>query len=188
MAPALSLPAGAPATATAEPRGQYLTFMLGEELFALDIRSVREIIQCCPMTAVPLMPRFVRGVINLRGAVVPVIDPHARFGRRAAPLGKKSCNVIFEARREGERERVELGLLVDSVSEVIEIGADAIEPAPNFGASVRRDFIRGMGKVEVRRTGASRFVIILEADRAFDVGEMAQLCDEAQHAQAALAA
>jgi purine-binding chemotaxis protein CheW len=74
---------------------------------------------------------------------------------------------------------------VDSVSEVIEIGADSIEPAPNFGASVRRDFIRGMGKVEVRRTGASRFVIILEANKAFDVGEMAQLCDEAQDALAA---
>ncbi len=181
MSKALSVPAAG----TAEPRGQYLTFMLGEEIFALDIGSVREIIQCGPMTAVPLMPKFVRGVINLRGAVVPVIDLHARFGRRAAVLGKKSCIVIFEARREGERERVELGLLVDAVSEVIEMAADAIEPAPTFGASVRRDFIRGMGKIEMRRTKGSRFVIILEADKAFDVGDMAALCDSEHEALAA---
>lgn len=168
-----------PAAGTPQSRGQYLTFQLGEEIFALDIGSVREIIQCGPMTAVPLMPRFVRGVINLRGAVVPVIDLHARFGRSAAVLGKKSCIVIFETRRDGEHERVVLGLLVDAVSEVIELAPDAIEPAPTFGASVRRDFIRGMGKIQMRRTGASRFVILLDADKAFDVGDMALLCDAA---------
>ena len=89
----------------------------------MDIRSVREIIQYGAMTTVPLMPDFVRGVINLRGAVVPVIDLHARFGRPAAQVGKKTCIVIFDAMREGER--VELGLLVDAVSEVIDIAADA---------------------------------------------------------------
>lgn len=183
MSQALSVPAAGAAAS----RGQYLTFMLGEEIFALDIGSVREIIQCGPMTAVLLMPRFVRGVISLGGAVVPVIDLHARFGRRPAVLGKKSCIVIFEARREGEgeRERVELGLLVDAVSEVIELAADAIEPPPSFGASVRRDFIRGMGKIEMRRTRASRFVILLEADKAFDVGDMAALCDQQLEALAA---
>jgi purine-binding chemotaxis protein CheW len=156
---------------------QYLTFSLGDEVFAQDIRSVREIIQCCPMTTVPLMPAFVRGVINLRGAVVPVIDLQARFGRPGAVLGKKSCIVIFDALRGGER--AELGLLVDAVSEVIDIAADAIEPPPNFGGSVRRDFIRGMGKVD------GRFVVILEPDRAFDVDEMAQLCAAAQDRLAA---
>jgi purine-binding chemotaxis protein CheW len=163
MKPEPTVPAGTTA--------QYLTFTLGEEVFAMDIRTVREIIQHGPMTTVPLMPGFVRGVINLRGAVVPVIDLQARFGRPQARVGKKTCVVIFDALRDGER--VELGLLVDAVSEVIEIAADAIEPPPNFGASVRRDFIRGMGKV------ASRFVIILEPDRAFDVGEMAELCEAA---------
>jgi purine-binding chemotaxis protein CheW len=151
---------------------QYLTFSLGEEVFAMDIRTVREIIQYGPMTTVPLMPGFVRGVINLRGAVVPVIDLQARFGRAAAQVGKKSCIVIFDALRNAER--VELGLLVDAVSEVIEIAAAHIEPPPNFGSSVRRDFIRGMGKLD------SRFVIILEPDRAFDVEDMAQLCASAQ--------
>jgi purine-binding chemotaxis protein CheW len=162
---------------TEEAPSQYLTFALGEEVFAMDIRTVREIIQYGPMTTVPLMPGFVRGVINLRGAVVPVIDLQARFGRPAARIGKKTCIVIFDSVRDGER--VELGLLVDAVSEVIDIGSDQIEPPPNFGASVRRDFIRGMGKV------ASRFVIILEPDKAFDVNEMAQLCEAAQEPMAA---
>lgn len=156
---------------------QYLTFMLGEEVFSMDIRTVREIIQYGPLTTVPLMPGFVRGVINLRGAVVPVIDLQARFGRPAANVSKKSCIVIFDALREGER--VELGLLVDAVSEVIEIAADQIEPPPNFGTAVRRDFIQGMGKV------GSRFVIILEPDKAFDVDDMARLCESAQATLAA---
>jgi purine-binding chemotaxis protein CheW len=168
--------AAGPAT-TVTPPAQYLTFLLGEEVFAMDIRTVREIIQFGPMTSVPLMPDFVRGVINLRGAVVPVIDLQARFGRQRAEVGKKSCIVIFDAVRSGER--VELGLLVDAVSEVIEIGDDAIEPPPNFGTSVRRDFIRGIGKL------AKRFVIILEPDKAFDVEEMATLCESAQLVEAA---
>jgi len=163
--------------ASSEPSGQYLTFALGDEVFATDIRTVREIIQHGAMTSVPLMPSFVRGVINLRGAVVPVIDLHARFGRAPARIGKKSCIVIFDALRDGDR--IELGLLVDSVSAVIEIAAAAIEPPPQFGATVRRDFICGMGKV------GARFVIILAPDKAFDVDEMAQLCATAQDAVAA---
>ena len=165
--------AGMPAEAPA----QYLTFTLGNEVFAMDIRTVREIIQYGPMTSVPLMPDFVRGVINLRGAVVPVIDLQARFGRAPADIGKKTCIVIFDSLRDDER--VELGLLVDAVSEVIEIASAEIEPPPNFGTAVRRDFIRGMGKV------ASGFVIILEPDRAFDVNEMASLCESHQVALAA---
>ena len=164
--PVRSHDAGAPSTDT--HAAQYLTFALGEEVFAMDIRTVREIIQHRPMTAVPLMPDFVRGVINLRGAVVPVIDLRARFGRGQASVGKKTCIVIFDSMRAGER--VELGLMVDAVSEVIEIAADRIEPPPDFGASVRRDFIQGMGKV------GDRFVILLEPDRAIDIDEMADLC------------
>ena len=161
----------------ASPGAQYLTFWLGEEMFALDIRSVREIIQYAPMTSVPLMPAFVRGVINLRGAVVPVIDLHARFGRPAASVGKKTCVVIFDAMRDGER--TELGLMVDAVSEVVDIADDAIEPPPNFGTSVRRDFIRAIGR------RGDRFVVLLDPDRAFDVDEMAQLCEHSVEALAA---
>lgn len=160
---------GVPDGPEAPSAGQYLTFSMEEEVYAIDIRMVREIIQYGPMTAVPLMPPFVRGVINLRGSVVPVIDLQARFGRALARVGKKTCIVIFDSVRGGER--VELGLMVDAVSEVIEIPSDQIEPAPNFGTSVRRDFIRGMGKV------AHRFVILLDPDKAFDVNEIASLCE-----------
>jgi purine-binding chemotaxis protein CheW len=163
---------GTGASAEAGPAAQYLTFTLGAEVFAMDIRTVREIIQYGPMTTVPLMPDFVRGVINLRGSVVPVIDLQARFGRPPADVGKKTCIVIFDTLR--DRERVELGLLVDAVSEVIDIPPEAIEPPPNFGTSVRRDFISGMGKVE------GGFIILLEPDRAFDVDDMARLCESAQ--------
>lgn len=153
---------------TALGAAKYLRFLLGADVFAMDIRTVREIIQVGPMTSVPLMPDFVRGVINLRGAVVPVIDLNARFGRRNATIGSKTCIVIFDAQRDGER--IELGLLVDAVNEVVEIAHDQIEPPPSFGSAVRRDFIRGIGKV------ADRFVMVIDPDRAFDVDEMAQLC------------
>ncbi|WP_066256572.1 chemotaxis protein CheW [Hydrogenophaga flava] len=156
---------------------QFLTFLLGKEVFAMDIRTVREIIQYGPLTSVPLMPDFVRGVINLRGAVVPVIDLHARFGRPVAEIGKKTCIVIFDAVREGER--TELGLLVDAVSEVVDIPSGQIEPPPSFGTAVRRDFIQGMGKL------GERFVIILAPDKAFDVDDMARLCEATQESAAA---
>lgn len=147
---------------------QALTFSLGDDVFALDIRCVREIIQHGPTTTVPLMPAFVRGVMNLRGAVVPVIDLNARFGRAPSITGKKTCVVIFDAQRDGER--ADLGLMVDAVSAVVDIAADAIEPAPDFGSSVRRDFICGIGKID------GRFVILLDPDRAFDIDDLAQRC------------
>jgi purine-binding chemotaxis protein CheW len=150
---------------------QYLTFSLGDEVFAMDIRSVREIIQYGAMTAVPLMPEFVRGVINLRGAVVPVIDLQSRFGRELSQVGKKTCIIIFDASKNGEK--VELGLMVDSVSEVIEISGLHIEPPPQFGASIRRDFIRGMGRV------GGGFIVILEPERALDIEDMALLVEQA---------
>lgn len=146
---------------------QYLTFTLGDEVFATDIRTVREIIQHATMTVVPLMPRFVRGVINLRGAVVPVIDLQSRFGRANSVVGKKTCIVIFDASTEGEK--VELGLLVDAVSEVIQIGPAHIEAAPQFGTSIQRDYIKGIGKVD----GA--FIVILDLERALNIDDMAQV-------------
>lgn len=158
--------------ATSSAAAQYLTFSLGDEVFAMDIATVREIIQYGPMTTVPLMPAFVRGVINLRGAVVPVIDLQVRFGRAAARVGKKTCIVIFNGVRDGER--VELGLIVDAVSEVVDISCGNIQPAPHFGTAIKREFIRGLGKV------ADRFVIVVEPDRAFNVAEMAELCEASQ--------
>ena len=149
---------------------QYLTFALGDDVFALDIRTVREIIQYSAMTTVPLMPNFVRGVINLRGAVVPVIDLQARFGRLQARVNKKTCVVIVDVSRDGEK--VELGLMVDAVSEVIDISQAQIEPAPQFGTSIQRDFILGMGKV------AGEFIVILEPERALSIDDMAMLVEK----------
>ena len=149
---------------------QYLTFALGDDVFALDIRTVREIIQYSAMTTVPLMPDFVRGVINLRGAVVPVIDLQARFGRSQAPVNKKTCVVIVDVSRNGEK--VELGLMVDAVSEVIDIAQTQIEPPPQFGTSIQRDFILGMGKV------AGEFIVILEPERALSIDDMATLVEK----------
>jgi purine-binding chemotaxis protein CheW len=163
---------GAASAVDVLPPAQYLTFSVGDEVFAMDITTVREIIQFAAMTTVPLMPDFVRGVINLRGAVVPVIDLKSRFGRGPASVGKKSCVVIFDAVRDGDK--VELGLMVDSVSEVVEIMASSIEPPPQFGTSIERTYIRGMGKV------AGEFIVILDADRALDVDDMAQRVEQAQ--------
>lgn len=157
--------------------GQYLTFSLGEQVFGMQITDVREIIQYRTMTTVPRMPAFVRGMINLRGSVVPVIDLHARFGLGEAAIGKKSCNVIFDVVRGGER--VELGLLVDAVSAVVTIAPDSLEPPPAFGAAVPRDFIAGLGRA------GQGFVTLLDPDRALDLDEMARLCDAAQGVAAA---
>jgi purine-binding chemotaxis protein CheW len=157
--------------ATESSPAQYLTFVLGEEVFAMDIRAVREIIQHAAMTVVPLMPGFMRGVINLRGAVVPVIDLQLRFGRSTTQVGKKTCIVIFDASHEGEK--MELGLMVDAVSEVIEIAADAIEPPPQFGTSIAREFIAGLGKV------GGKFIVILRPETALSVDDMARLAEQA---------
>jgi purine-binding chemotaxis protein CheW len=146
---------------------QYLTFMLGGEMFAIGILRIKEIIEYGSLTTVPMMPAFIRGVINLRGAVVPVVDLSARFGRRASEVTRRSCIVIVEASN-GE-ERQDIGVVVDSVSEVLEIPGTEIEPAPSFGARIRTDFIDGMGKV------GGKFVIILHVDRVLSVDEMAVL-------------
>lgn len=140
----------------------------------MDIRSVREIIQHGAMTIVPLMPSFVRGVINLRGAVVPVIDLQSRFGRNSAQLGKKTCVIIFDVG--AESDKVELGLLVDAVSEVIDISASQIEAPPQFGTTIQRDFIRGLGKV------GSEFIVILEPERALNIDDMVGLAEQHQQA------
>jgi len=120
------------------------------------------------------MPDFIRGVINLRGRVVPVVDLAARFGHAQSEIGKRTCIVIVEV-RQGEDSH-DLGIMVDAVSEVLEIPASEIEPAPSFGAKIRADFIAGMGKV------AGKFVILLDIQRVLSSDEMAVLGDVAQSA------
>jgi purine-binding chemotaxis protein CheW len=147
--------------------GQYLTFVLGNEPFAIGILVIKEIIEFGQPTEVPLMPAYVRGVINLRGAVVPVIDLQARFGRGIATVGKRTCIVIIEVDDGGESH--DIGIMVDAVSAVIEIAAQQIEPAPSFGSSVRTEFVAGLGKVD------ENFVIILDIARTFSMDELAVL-------------
>jgi purine-binding chemotaxis protein CheW len=143
---------------------QYLTFALGEAMYAVDIRGIREIIEFGGLTDVPMMPPFVRGVISLRGAVVPVVDLNVRFGRAPTVPGRRTCIVIVEvACNDGLRE---LGMVVDAVSEVLEIGDAAIEPAPAFGARIRTDFIRGMALID------TDLIIVLDAGRVLGTDEM----------------
>lgn len=147
--------------AASVPAAQYLTFLLDGESFGIDILGIKEIIEYHSLTAVPMMPACVRGVINLRGAAVPVIDLQARFGRRRSEVTKRTCIVIVEVAGEGQRHDV--GVVVDAVNEVLDIPPADIEPAPSFGARIRADFIHGMGKVR------GRFVVLLNADRVLGI-------------------
>lgn len=147
--------------------GQYLTFMLGGEAYAIGILAIKEIIEYHDLTEVPMMPPCVRGVINLRGAVVPVVDLQARFGRKSGEVTKRTCIVIVEVAAHAERQVI--GVVVDAVNEVLEIEAAAIEPAPAFGARIRTDFIHGMGKVR------GKFVILLDVDRVLSMDDLGAL-------------
>ncbi|MEW6166027.1 MAG: chemotaxis protein CheW [Pseudomonadota bacterium] len=148
---------------------QYLTFTLGGEMFAVGILNVKEIIEYGNLTEIPMMPAFIRGVINLRGAVVPVVDLAARFGGKISAVQRRTCIVIVEVTQEDARH--DIGIMVDAVSEVLEIPARDIEPPPAFGAKIRADFIAGMGKVD------GKFVIILEIQRVLSADEMALLAN-----------
>ena len=167
QAPATAQATGALSRSSAGSPSQYLTFSLGGEMFAVGILNVKEIIEYGHLTPIPMMPPFIRGVINLRGSVVPVIDLAARFGGRPTEVGKRTCIVIVEVQHEGSTHI--LGLLVDGVNAVMEIGADSIEPAPAFGTRVNTEFIAGMARVD------GRFVIILDIARVLSIEEMAAI-------------
>ena len=144
---------------------QYLTFMLGREVFAINILSIKEIIEYGQLTEVPKMPGFIRGVINLRGAVVPVIDLASRFDKGATQITRKTCVVIVELAVDDEVLTV--GVMVDAENAVLDIESDQIAPPPSFGTHIRNDFIAGMGKVD------ERFIIILDINKVLAVQEMA---------------
>lgn len=162
-----------------EEHSQHLTFKVGGEMFAIGIRNIREIIEYGNLTTVPMMPEFIRGVLNLRGSVVPVIDLAARFGRTQSGCSRRSCIVILEVETQAATQ--ELGVVVDEVSEVIDIPPSEIEPPPSFGTHIRTDFICGMGKVH------GGFVIVLNVQKVLDVDEIATLTGVAETAQRATA-
>jgi len=155
----------APAAAEAVEQGrQYLTFSVCGDVFAMPISGIREIIEYRQPTDVPMMPAYIRGVINLRGRVVPVIDLAVRFGRPAGEVTRRTCIVIVEIAQEGHKQ--DISVVVDAVSAVVDIADADVEPPPQFGARVRTDFISGMGKL------AGKFVVILDAERVLSVEEL----------------
>lgn len=151
---------------------QYLTFNLSGEMYAIPLLGVKEIIEYGGVTPIPIMPTFIRGVINLRGRVVPVVDLASRFGGQPAELTRRTCIVIVEIGEPGEEQ--DMGVVVDSVSAVLDISGDDIEPPPAFGAKIRVDFIQGMWKA------SGRFVIVLNIGQVLSVGEITQLAELAQ--------
>jgi len=161
-----------------EEQQQYLTFLLGNEMFAIGILSVREIIEYGFVTQVPMTPPFIRGVLNLRGAVVPVVDLMVRFGRPIQENTKRTCIVIVEI--ETGKGRQEMGVVVDAVNEVLEIAYADIEPPPEFGARIRNDFIKGMGKIN------EKFVVVLDPNRVLSVEEVAVLANLSKAEEPAL--
>ena len=153
---------------------QYLTFYVAGEEYAVTILKVTEIIECVSLTYVPGTPSWIRGVLNLRGAVVPVVDLAVKFGLAPTVLTPRTCVVMVELEHEGER--LVLGVMADSVHQVVELGPDQIQPPPSFGPKVRVDCIQGMGN-----SGAG-FVVLLDIDRVLSSSDVlaASLVEEAE--------
>lgn len=146
---------------------QYLTFRAGNENLAISILDVKEIIEINTITDVPMTPDYIRGVINLRGNVVPVIDLSARLGRQSSEITKRSCIVLVQVEHHDDVQL--LGMLVDAVDEILEIPEANIMPPPDFGADIRIDFIQAMGRV------GDAFIILLNINRVLSVKELSQL-------------
>lgn len=158
---------GPVASTPAAEAQQYLSLALGEEWFALPIEHVREIIECSGLTPIPLMPSFLRGVINLRGAVVPVIDLAVRFGRERTLIGKRSCIVIVEVAQADSVQS--LGIIVDTVSAVLAVQPDQVQARPAFGARLRADFIAGILEHQ------QQFMVVLDVTQVLSLHELAAL-------------
>lgn len=148
---------------------QFLTFRIGKEYFGIELEQTREILEYTGVTDVPLMPRFLSGVINLRGEMVPVIDLAVRLGRSPIEVQRRTCIIVVEIQAQ-DQDHV-LGLLADGVSEVVEIPDQEIEKAPSFGANIRAEFIQGIAKRD------SQFVVLLDAANALSVNELAHLVE-----------
>ncbi|HUX06031.1 MAG TPA: chemotaxis protein CheW [Acidobacteriota bacterium] len=153
----------------AEKAGKYLTFTLGDEVYGLEILKVQEIIGMMSVTRVPRTPDFIRGVINLRGKVIPVVDLRIKFGLDAKDDTEKTVIIVVQVIRDSQP--VTMGTIVDEVSEVMDIEAGQIEPPPQLGADVDTDFILGMGKI------ADKVVMLLDADKVL-TGTEIELIDK----------
>jgi purine-binding chemotaxis protein CheW len=159
-----------------EPQGkaQYLTFFLGDEEYAVPLERVREIVEHQPTTRVPSVPACIRGVINLRGAVVPVIDLRLKFAGGESPITRLTCQLVVEV--EIDSVPTAMALLVDRASQLLELGAGEIEPPPPFGTQVRVDFLRGLARRE------PQFVLLLDVDRVLCQHELLAAAELSQEA------
>ena len=147
----------------------YLTFTLDDELFSVEVSKVREVLDFTTITKIPRTPEYMRGVINLRGSVVPVIDLRLKFGMSRTENKRNTCIIVLEIN--SEDETIILGALADSVQEVYELEPDQIEPAPKFGTKFKAEFLRGMGKRD------EKFLMILDIDKVFTSEELAIVQD-----------
>lgn len=151
-------------------RGQkhckYLTFILGDEVYGFDILTIKEIIEYNHVCKVPMAPEYIRGVINLRGNVVPVIDLATRLGFESAAVNKRTCIVILEV--SSEDEKIDVGVVVDAVNEVLDIRQEDIEPTPTFGVDLKPEFIEGMGRVK------NNFIVLLDLLKVLDVNDLSE--------------
>lgn len=162
-----SLPATLPKTRNRPPEDeirQFLTFRLGDETYAVGIAKVREIVEFHSLTEIPLLPSFLRGVINLRGAVIPVVDLLARFGKGSLSPGRRSCVVIVEVEHDDSAHP--LGILVDAVNEVLPVENSRIEARPTFGTRIRPDFVEALLNL------GDRFVVAIDVQQALSIEEM----------------
>jgi purine-binding chemotaxis protein CheW len=153
---------------------RYLTFTLQGELYALDIQEITEIIEFRSLTVVPMMPPFIRGVLNLRGRVLPVVDLAARFGQSATTVARRTGIIVVQSARgadddPGSELASGIGIMVDGVNKVVHLGDHDMEPPPAFGVGIRSDFISGMAKHE------GGFIIVLDVSKVLSVDDMAQL-------------
>lgn len=139
---------------------QYLTFQVNQQKLAVDILRIKEIIEFDRITVVPMMQQCIDGVINLRGSVVPVVNLSARFGQGKTQPGRRTCIVILESQLGDETQVV--GFLVDAVNAVVDVPVDQIAPPPQFGAGIKTDFLRGIGKVD------DEFVMLLNVEKLLD--------------------
>jgi purine-binding chemotaxis protein CheW len=149
--------------------GKYLTFSIGDEEYGISILKIKEIIGMLPITTVPQTPEFVKGVINLRGKVIPVIDLRLRFSMKAIPYTERTCIIVVEV--EGEENTIQTGIVVDSVSEVLNIKDDEIADTPTFGMNMNTEYILGIAKME------DSVEILLDINKVMNVGEINALKD-----------
>ena len=149
--------------------GKYLTFCLGDEIYGLGILKVQEIIGVMSVTRVPRTPDFIRGVINLRGKVIPVVDLRLKFGMPTRDDTERTCVIVVQVIRSGNQ--ITMGLIVDEVSEVLEVKGEQIEPPPSFGTTMDTSFLLGMGKV------GEKVVMLLDVDRVMSGEEVAEIAE-----------